>query len=237
MLRIGFVPGVSPDKWFHRWAERHPESPLNYELVTPQDQHSALLEDRLELCFVRFPVQRDRLHVIPLYREIAVVVAPKDHEITVFEELELKDFAEENLLPTAELPEDIEAALDLVQAGVGLLLLPQSLARHHHRSQLRYRPVADAPESEIGLAWLADREDPEIEEFIGIVRGRTVNSSRQEPTPSQKQLKKAASQKTANKQGQQAKRSGAKPPVRATRAKRAGKPGKPGKPGKSGKRR
>jgi len=237
VLRIGFVPGVSPDKWFHRWAERHPEDPLEHQLLAVQEQRSALLEGRFELCFVRLPVLRDQLHVIPLYQEIGVVVAPKDHEITAFDELELKDLADENLLPTAEGSEAIEAALDLVQAGVGLLLLPQSLARHHHRSQLRYRPVTDAPESEVGLAWLAEREEPEIEEFIGIVRGRTVNSSRQEPTPSQKQLKKAASQKTANKQGQQATRSGAKPPVRVTRAKRAGKPGKPGKSGQPGKRR
>ncbi|AJT42317.1 LysR substrate-binding domain-containing protein [Psychromicrobium lacuslunae] len=250
MLRIGFVPGVSPDKWFHRWAERHPENPLEYQLLAVQEQRSALLENRFELCFVRLPIDRDQLHVIPLYREIGVVLAPKDHEITAFDELELKDLVDENLLPTAEGAEAIEAALDLVQAGAGLLLLPQSLARHHHRQQLRYRPVLDAPESEIGLAWLADREEPEIEEFIGVVRGRTVNSSRQEPTPpqkQQKQQKKSAGQNADGKQGQQSRRSGAKSSVKSSAksaaTKRAGKPSKPskpsksGKPGKSGKRR
>ncbi|HEY0816047.1 MAG TPA: LysR family transcriptional regulator, partial [Pseudonocardia sp.] len=62
--------------------------------------------------------------------------------------------------------------------GVGLLVVPQSLARLHHRRDLTYRPLADAPGSGVGLAW-PDTENTELmEEFIGIVRGRTVNSSR-----------------------------------------------------------
>ncbi|WP_394940490.1 LysR family transcriptional regulator substrate-binding protein [Psychromicrobium sp. YIM B11713] len=192
MLRIGFVPGVSPDKWFHRWAERHPAEPLQPELVQCSEQRAALLEDRVELCFVRLPIDRTGLHLIPLYREVAVVVAAKDHEVTVFEELELKDLADENLLTASDHPEQIEAALDLVQAGVGLLLLPQSLARQHNRKELRHRPVLDAPGSDIGLAWLVEREEPEIEEFIGVVRGRTANSSRQEPTPPSRPEKQSA---------------------------------------------
>jgi hypothetical protein len=32
----------------------------------------------------------------------------------------------------------------------------------------------------VGLVWLRDDDDPLVEEFIGIVRGRTTNSSRGE---------------------------------------------------------
>jgi hypothetical protein len=41
-----------------------------------------------------------------------------------------------------------------------------------------YRPITDAPPSSVGLAWRQDNEHPSVEEFIGVVRGRTVNSSR-----------------------------------------------------------
>jgi hypothetical protein len=53
-----------------------------------------------------------------------------------------------------------------------------SLARLHHRKDADYRPLRDAPASSVALAWLAGRTTPEVEAFVGIVRGRTPNSSR-----------------------------------------------------------
>ncbi|MCL2731388.1 MAG: LysR family transcriptional regulator, partial [Actinomycetia bacterium] len=67
---------------------------------------------------------------------------------------------------------------ELVAAGVGLLVVPQSLARLHHRRDLTYRPVVDAPQSGVALSWPEDATTDLVEEFIGIVRGRTVNSWR-----------------------------------------------------------
>ena len=65
-------------------------------------------------------------------------------------------------------------AIDLVAAGVGVLVLPQSLGRLHQRRGLTARVVRDAPGSAVGLAWVTDRYDEFTEEFIGIVRGRTA---------------------------------------------------------------
>src|SRR6185312_10611957 len=78
----------------------------------------------------------------------------------------------------------------------GLLVVPQSLARLHHRRDLTYRPVVDAPGSGVGLAW-PDAENTELmEEFIGVVRGRTANSSRT-PREEKAPVKKAAAKKAA----------------------------------------
>ena len=79
-------------------------------------------------------------------------------------------------------------------AGIGLLVVPQSLARLHHRRDLVFRPVTDAPQSQVALSWLEDRTSDLVEEFIGIVRGRTVNSSRgrAETPPQPKQQRPAA---------------------------------------------
>ena len=41
--------------------------------------------------------------------------------------------------------------------------------------------VVDAPDTQVALVWRTTT--PEVEECIGIVRGRTANSSRGEPTP------------------------------------------------------
>jgi DNA-binding transcriptional LysR family regulator len=80
-----------------------------------------------------------------------------------------------------ERPATTADAIELVAAGVGLLVVPQSLARLHHRKDLTYRPVTGAPESRVALSWLEDETTDLIEQFIGIVRGRTVNSTRGRP--------------------------------------------------------
>jgi hypothetical protein len=41
-----------------------------------------------------------------------------------------------------------------------------------------YRVLRGGPVSSIALAWDADRTTPLVDTFVGIVRGRTVNSSR-----------------------------------------------------------
>ncbi len=57
-----------------------------------------------------------------------------------------------------------------------------SLARLHHRKDVAFRPVTGVEESPVGLAWPrrppGEDDDPDIEVFIGIIRGRTPRSSR-----------------------------------------------------------
>ena len=50
---------------------------------------------------------------------------------------------------------------------MGLLVVPQSLARLHHRKDLTYRPVTDAPESRVALSWPEDATTDLVEDFIG----------------------------------------------------------------------
>ncbi len=113
------------------------------------------------------------LHVIPLYREQPVVVAARDSVVAAFTTLALADLAGETVLEG----QDAEA-VELVAAGVGVALMPHSVARLHSRRDVVARPVSDAPDSGIGLAWLASASHPRLDTFVGIVRGRTENSSR-----------------------------------------------------------
>ena len=41
--------------------------------------------------------------------------------------------------------------------------------------------MTDAPQSRVALSWREERTTDLMEQFIGIVRGRTVNSSRGRP--------------------------------------------------------
>lgn len=173
-LRVGNVPGVTLTKWRRIWAERLPRLVLDIVDVAEADQRGALVGDEVDMCFVRLPLERDGLHAIPLYEEVPVVVLPKDHPLAEFDEVSLADLSAETLVEG-----DAEAgAVERVAWGSGVARMPQSIARSHSRRDVVYRPVTDAEPTTIALAWRIDNPNELIEEFVGIVRGRTANSSR-----------------------------------------------------------
>jgi DNA-binding transcriptional LysR family regulator len=184
---------VTPTKWVRIWNERLPGVPLSL-IQVPAAEAAALVRDQgADAVLLRLPIDRTGLHAIPLYAETTVVVVPKDHVVTAVEEVTTADLADEVVLhplddtldwqrpPGHEAharPATTADAVELVAAGAGLLVVPQSLARLHHRKDLTYRPVVDAPESRVALSWPEDETTELMEQFIGIVRGRTVNSTR-----------------------------------------------------------
>lgn len=177
-LRIAYVAGVTPGKWIRRWEERMPHIPLHASMYDGGAQVGPVRGRSADMAFVRLPVEREGLNVIPLYEEQPVVVAPKGHEISVFEEVALADLAEESFLDVAALGGP-EPALQVVATGSGLAILPMSVARHFNVKDTVARRLTGAEATTIALVWREDSTDEVIEEFIGIVRGRTAQSSRQ----------------------------------------------------------
>ncbi|MGO1318260.1 MAG: LysR substrate-binding domain-containing protein [Cellulomonadaceae bacterium] len=190
-FRLGFAPGVSPGKWVRGWQARMRE-PIE-PVPTGADGVAALHRGDLDAAVLRLPVDRTGLSVIPLYEEVAVVVVPVDHVVTAVDEVAAADVAEETVLHplddpfrwdgppgvrARERPATTADAVALVAAGVGLLVTPMSLARLHHRKDVTYRPLTDGPGAPVGLVWVADRTTDLVEELIGVIRGRTPNSTR-----------------------------------------------------------
>jgi len=197
-FRVGFAPGVMPDRWGRTWAERSPRDPLELVPLGDRDGVALLRTGELSMCFVRLPVNRDGLHLIPLYDEQPVVVVAKEHAVAAFDEVDVTDLADEHLLqdpddvpewrdvatevregtryPVPELT--LKQAVESVAADAGVVVVPLSLARLHHRKDVVHVPVTGVPTTKVGLAWRTDDEDPRVQVFIGVVRGRTANSSR-----------------------------------------------------------
>lgn len=176
-LRVGYVPGVTVSKWGRIWAERYPDDALELVGVPQGEQEVALRDGRVDMCFVRLPIDRDGMHAIPLYRELPVVVVPKDHPIALFEQVGIAELADERMQDAADI-DALGDTVELVAAVGGAAVMPHSLARLHHRKDLVYRTVVGVPETQIALAWPVDLEREEIEDFIGVVRGRTAQSTR-----------------------------------------------------------
>ncbi|MEU6184911.1 LysR substrate-binding domain-containing protein [Nocardia sp. NPDC047038] len=176
-LRVGFVPGVTVSKWTRIWTERFPDIPLEVSALAQADQEAALRAGSVDMCFVRLPIDREGMSAIPLYREVPVVVVQKEHPLSVFDEVRMADLADERLQDTSDV-DAIGGALELVAAAGGAAIVPHSLARLHHRRDLVYRPMLDVPDTEVALAWPAGRTTDLVEEFVGVVRGRSERSSR-----------------------------------------------------------
>ena len=187
---------VSAEATEHAPIERKdvPENPFAHMSIVRPDREPASTDG-------------EKCHSIRLYEELPVVILPVDHVLTVLDEVPVEELAEEFLLqPASDIPayEEVSRAwrenagrivpegltdketIELVAAGVGLYIVPMSIARFYHRKDLTYRPVAGLDLYPVHLVWpRAPKGEPRSEEleallqdFIGIVRGRTATSER-----------------------------------------------------------
>lgn len=177
VLRVGFVPGVEPDRFVRRWKAGRPPAWLEVVPVPASRQRLALEEGEVDMCFVRLPVDSEDLHVVPLWEERPAVVVGAENILSLHEELTDEELAGETEIHP-ETPDDAASRVAVVASGVGFTRMPLSLARLHHRKDAVHRPLADAEPTRIALVWPRAADDEVRQEFVGVVRGRTSRSSR-----------------------------------------------------------
>lgn len=209
-FRLAEVPGVTPAKWVRIWSERRTDPIELVSCANTADALARIFDGSAHVALVREPLPASGRQSIALYDETTVVVVAKDHVITAVDDVAPSDLSDEPLLiplddpltwsdrpgvPVSHRPGTVAEAIELAATGMGVVLVPQSLARLHHRRDTTYRPVTSAPTTAVSLVWT--ESTPDVEEFIGIVRGRRPNSSRgqTEPPP-----KRTAREKTLAKQ-------------------------------------
>lgn len=203
--------------------------PLHLRLVAAADAATEVRTGTVDAAVLR-PADTSGLATIPLYEETTVVVVPTDHILSAVDEITAADLDGEPVLlprddvvawvdapgvPVDHRPETTSDAIELVAAGMGALIVPQSLARLYHRKDLTHRPITDAPTCPVALAVPEGPQPVLLEEFIGIVRGRKPGSSRAQTQPVPK---RTAREKTLAKQA-----------ARAAAGKVARKPGRTGR--------
>lgn len=195
VFRLAVVPGVMPGKWLDIWQDRYPHVTVELAQVAAHDARALVLDGSVDAALLRSPLDPAGLSAIRLYDETPVVVVSTDSALTAAEELTVSDLADEVLITSAEdtlhigqlegtvaprfsAPATTKDAVELVASGVGIIIVPMSLARLHHRKDVEYRPLANGPLSTVSLAWSEHNTTEDIDAFIGVVRGRTANSSR-----------------------------------------------------------
>jgi DNA-binding transcriptional LysR family regulator len=188
-LRVAFVTGTTPDKWARAWREQR-RGPLSLVPVSEDDQEHVVRRGEVDLALVRLPVDPTDLHCVRLYDELPVVVAGREHLVAAADDVRLDDLDDEQLVrphrsgwrPVADQlpwpPMSEPEAIETVAAGTGIVIVPMSVARLFRRKDVVVRRLVDLPPTTVALVWLRERDDERTQAFVGVVKGRTANSSR-----------------------------------------------------------
>lgn len=188
MLRLAFVTGTQAGKWFRRFRDNTGHGGLL--TIDADDSMAELLSGNVDVALIRLPDARvdDSFHVVRLYEEAPGIAVPKDSVYAeVDEALALADVSDEHLNYQLTDAGEVDiaalrAALQVVAANVGIAIAPLPLLRILSKKQVVALPLKDSevPVTEIALVWRKSYDNEAIQDFVGIAKGRTARSSRQE---------------------------------------------------------
>ncbi|MBP2705049.1 LysR family transcriptional regulator [Microbispora sp. RL4-1S] len=187
VFTVGFMPGLIVTPAVQALRERHPELTVEVVRTTWNDQTETIHDARVDIGYVRLPIDQRGLRVRPLMSEPRVAVLPTGHRLAGKDVIGIADLADEHLLqdPYA-VPEwrdiatelrrpgrrraellfhAVEEKLEHVAAGHGVVVVPLSVMAFYTRPDVTYVPITDIPPNQVCLAWDSTRRNPLIGEF------------------------------------------------------------------------
>jgi DNA-binding transcriptional LysR family regulator len=195
---VGFMPGLIVTPATRVLAARHPNLTVDVLRTSWDDQTEVVLDGRVDVSYVRLPVDQQGLQIRPLLAEPRVAALPLDHPLAAKDGISISDLAHEHLLQNPDaVPEwrdiavelrsgrgepprpirTVEEKLEHVAAGHGLVVLPLSTATFYTRPDVTWVPVDDIGPNRVCLAWGDARTDPLIHEFVEIATAQAEQLS------------------------------------------------------------
>jgi DNA-binding transcriptional LysR family regulator len=207
LLRIGFistagneiVPGI-----VRGFRESNPQVEFSLRNILTIDQIQMLDTGSLDIGFLRLPIgEHPELEVVGIHREPFAVVVPRSHKLAKRRKVRLRELSGQNfvmyerayapgfydllfgmLRDAGVVPNISQTAgqmptlISLVDAGMGISILPASAVRHSVASVVACE-IADAiPMSEIGLAVNRGNHTATVENFRSYALGRPGRTGR-----------------------------------------------------------
>lgn len=197
-LGVGFAGSATYDvlpSILRRFRELYPDVELGLQELSSEEQEQALLERRLHLGFTRISLPAPGLVSEPLLHEPLVLALPSTHRFARRKKIHLRELAEESfilfheIVPSgfgaflvracqeagftprvAQRVGEIQTAIGLVCAGIGLTLVPAS-AQNFQREGVIYKALADpAPAIALMLAYREEERSPVLAHFLRVTR-------------------------------------------------------------------
>ncbi|WP_097865659.1 LysR family transcriptional regulator [Streptomyces sp. rh34] len=180
-LTVGFRAGVAVIPAARAFEARHPDVVVDVQRIEWGDQATMLLDGRIDVGYVRLPIDETGLRVVPLYTEPRVAVLPAGHRLAGKEAVTEADLAGEPLVwhadpstqPTRRphpnagyLVRGVDETLEHVAAGRGISFLARSATVFYSHPDISYVPIPDLAPDQVCLAVAASRTSPVIDDFL-----------------------------------------------------------------------
>lgn len=196
-LVIGFVgsaaynvlPGL-----LRSFRAQVPDVDLELHELTTDQQLPWLRENRLDLGFVRPPIEESEFNLMTILQEPLVAAVPETHPLAQQAQISLKSLATEAfiLFPRPLAPGlydqiislcqqggfsphvvqeaiQMQTIVSLVAAEMGIAIVPISL-HHLQRTGVVYKPLVEpTPKAEIALIWKKNDSSPTVQQFLTVV--------------------------------------------------------------------
>ena len=205
-LRVAFAATVmflALPEIIRVFRDRFPGVHLDLREMPTGPQLAALKAGEIDIGFVREPRPDPELEMVTVMREPLRIAVHKSHPLAARATLAVQHLANEpfvlfpeELAPglhaqvmalcraagftprVVEVSRELYTSVSLVEAGVGVSILPASVEKLGWRG-VRYRPIPSASaETRIAAAWRTDRVRPVLAAFMEVVR----ESTRSTPT-------------------------------------------------------
>ncbi len=186
---VGFMPGLIVTAAVGALSLTHPELTVDVVRTGWNDQTDVIHDGRVDVSYVRLPVDTRGLEIRPLWSEPRVVVMPIGHRLAGKELVAITDLADDHLLQDPDaVPEwrdlatelrdlrrpvtpqyrSVEEKLEDVAVGHGVIVLPLSVATYYTRADITYATIEDIAPDQVCLAWDSSRRHPLIAEYLAI---------------------------------------------------------------------
>ena len=205
-LGIGFAASATYDLLpavLHDFRESYPAIELSLVELNAAEQAIALQDRSIHVGFARPLIEDDELVVGSVLKESFVAALTETHPLAHKLELSLTELAPEPFVSFPELPlpsyaqsvrlacedagftprvvqevREMQTAISLVVAGLGIALLPASVA-NLHRTGLSLLPLKEpAPRTELAVVSRRNDPSPVLENFLAIVRAQIERRER-----------------------------------------------------------
>ncbi len=184
-LMVGFRAGVATAPAVNLFAARHPDVPVDVQRIESDDQAPMLLDGRIDIAYVRLPIDESGLRVAPLYTEPRVAVLPAGHRLAGKEEVTEADLAGEPLIwpadtstqPTGRphpnagyVVRGVDETLEHVAAGRGISFLARSATVFYSHPDISYVPIPDLAPEQVCLAVASSHTSPMVDDFFAAAQ-------------------------------------------------------------------
>jgi DNA-binding transcriptional LysR family regulator len=189
-VTYGYLPAI-----LRRFRKEYPEVELKLTELWGVEQSQALKERRIQVGLSRLPQPEEDLLIETLAHEPVLAALPASHPLSMRDSIRFGGLSEEGFIfypppersnysaflsrlcesagfhpRVSQWTEEMETALSLVAAGLGITLVPASLVGLQ-REGVVYRAIADpSPEIDLTVAYRKSDTSPVLPHFLRITR-------------------------------------------------------------------